>query len=142
MKLEFRKHTPVDRSDPGFTIAGKTLRWLSGKVSENNPGRPWVILRKTDLSKDVLDHIERHHPGAFAHGDTVRRGELVLGYSGDEVLKDYRSEIRQKAIDLDRSISRAPDIKDNRGQQRVKVEINESEDVTERMIQQFKTSKS
>lgn len=91
----FNKHRPVDSSDPGFTIPGNKLRWLSSRVSENNPGRPWVVIRKSDCPKELIEHIARHNPGAFAHGDTYRRGDLVLGYTNDEAHQVLTRELRE-----------------------------------------------
>lgn len=137
----FVRHRPIDKSDPGFKIPGKTLRWVSSRVSENNPGRPWRILRKSDLTPELIKHLEGINPEAFAHGETIRRGELVLAFSSEEATKEHRRELKEKAQFQERSVCRAPSIANPDGSPRAKVEINEDRDVTRDMVARFKSSK-
>lgn len=139
---QFNKHRPTDSSDPGFTIPGRHLRWVNGRVSENNQGRPWVILRKSDLPKDLITHIESHNPSAFTQGDTIRRGDLVLGYASNEAVDVLRRENREKADDVHGLVNRAPSIKNKDGSNRAKVIENETTDVTQQMLDRFKASKN
>lgn len=139
MKLTtFNKHRPVDRTDPGFTIPGVKLRWISGKVSENNPGRPWVVIKKGDCPKELLEHLERHNPHAFANGDAFRRGDLVLAFTDEEGHKLLKREIEEARKAQEELVKRPPSIMGRDGKNRASVEINESEDVTEKMIERFK----
>lgn len=138
----YRLHTPTDTSDPGFRIPGKKLHWVSPRVSEINPGRPWVVIRKSDLPKELATHIENHSPAAFAHGDTIRRGELVLAYSSEEVAKRARQELNEIAREREASVSRATHgINNPNGTPRAKVEVNEDRDVSREMIEKFKAAK-
>lgn len=97
----FKKHRPVDPSDPGFTIPGAKLRWISGRVRERSGTDIWKQLRKSDMPKDLVEHIENHYPGAFSNGDTVRRGngELILAYASVERVESHRRSIDQDTRD-------------------------------------------
>jgi len=139
--MKYTLNTPLDNSDPGFTLPGKKLRWLSGKVAENSPARPWVILRKDKLEKGLIEHIEKYNPSAFSHGDTIRRGELVLAYADVAAVEFHAKNLKERALDQERSIRVAPDARDFSGKQRLKIEVSDESDVTDRMVQQFKTQK-
>lgn len=142
MSIEFKTHRPVDTADPGFEIPGRKLRWISSRVSENNPGRPWVVIKKSELPDLLVKHIEGRNPSAFAHGDTYRRGDLVLAYGRVDEVKEYRKEIDEKARDLQRSVNIAPrEIKNPDGTPRAKVEINEDMNVSADMVARFKKGK-
>lgn len=139
--LTFVKNRPVDKSDPGFTIPGKTLRWVSARVSENNPGRPWVILRKSVLTKELITHLEGINPNAFALGDTIRKGDLVLAVATKEAHKLHRKELDEKARGRESSVNRfTRGINNPDGSSRAKVETNEDRDVTREMLAKFKAS--
>jgi hypothetical protein len=114
---------PMDPSDPGFEIPGLKLRWLSGRVAENAPGRPWVILRKQDLPEKLLKHITDTNPAAFTTGDTIRRGDLVLGYASDDANAKWKAMKAEAAAEQYEVISRLP-----QDARHMKVE-HESEDV-------------
>lgn len=135
--VKFLKHKPVDRSDPGFTIPGHKIRWISGSVAENNPGRPWVVIRKSKLDKELVEHLKDHNPFAFQEGDTIRRGDLVLAYAPNDMAEELRNEIRQKAAEQEALVRRGPDVGFRNGAY-AKVEINEERDSTEEMIARFK----
>jgi len=92
----FKKHRPTDPSDPGFTIPGAKLRWISGRVRERSDSSGlWIPLRKEKMPKELVEHIENCYPGAFSAGDTVRRGsgELILAYASVEQVKNQRKYI-------------------------------------------------
>lgn len=97
----FVKHRPVDPSDPGFTIPGIKLRWISGRVRERSGTDIWRQLRKSDMPKELIDHIENHYPGAFSSGDTVRRGsgELILAYAPMDRVVAHRRALDQATRD-------------------------------------------
>lgn len=139
MKVEkFNKHRPVDTSDPGFTIPGYKLRWINGKVAENNPGRIWAVLRKGDFPNELVKHLTDHNPGAFTQGDTIRRGDLVLACASREAAAKRDAELAEMARDQEYLVKRAPAIVDQHGRNRAKVEVNEERDVTDMMIEKFK----
>lgn len=96
----FKKHRPVDPSDPGFTIPGARLRWISGRVRErSSTSQLWTPLRKSSLPKDLVQHIENCFPNAFSEGETVRRGsgELILAYCPTAQAEALRAELDGKA---------------------------------------------
>lgn len=96
----FKTHRPLDPTDPGFSIPGVKLRWISGRVRETaSTSSIWETFRKSKLPKDLVDHIQRHYPGAFAEGDTIRRGsgELVLAYCSDEMAKQHKKFLEMAA---------------------------------------------
>jgi hypothetical protein len=102
---DFRTHKPVDRTDPGFTIAGHTLRWINGRVAENSPGRPWTVIQKEDLTPEILKLLTRSIPGAFNNGNTVRRGDLVLAYCPADLAKEHRQELNRLAKEQQKRIA-------------------------------------
>lgn len=139
--IAFVKHRPVDRSDPGFTIPGHRLRWVSARVSENEPGRPWRPLRKSQLSKELQDHLETINPDVFAHGDTIRKGDLVLALAHEDRAKELRKELNERSRDQERSVARfARGVNNPDGSPRAKVDINEDKDATALMAR-FKATK-
>lgn len=136
--IKFNTHRPADSSDPGFTLPGRKLRWVNGRVSENNPGRPWVVIRKSELPKELVAHIERHLPNAFKDGDVMRRGDLILGYADERAHKIHKEETRERAQEVSNRVKSAPDIRGRDGRARAKVTENTDEDVTEEMMKRFK----
>jgi hypothetical protein len=129
----YRTHRPIDPSDPGFEIPGHKLRWLSGAVSELNPGRIWQIIRKNDLNPDLLKHIVRHNPGAFSSGDTIRKGDLVLSYAPNDLVKEVRRELDVRASEAEGRIT--PSERNSKGDK-----VFESKVTTEAtdLVQKFK----
>lgn len=96
----FKIRSYKDASDPGFEVPGVRFRWISGKVRErSSTSGLWIPLRKSKIPKELVDHVERRYPGAFADGDTVRRGngELVLAYSTAEEANKHRKELDKLA---------------------------------------------
>lgn len=137
-EVEYKRHRPADRSDPGFTIPGKKLRWVSATVSENNPGRIWAVIRRQDLPKDLVSHIVVHNPNAFSQGETIRRGDLVLAYASHEAASELRSEKVELAQEQEQRVKSLPNITNHRGKKTASVEVNEDRDVTQEMIEKFK----
>ncbi len=138
---QFNKHRPVDNSDMGFTVPGLKLRWVNGRVSENNPDRPWVVLRKSDLPKDLVDYIEGRSPDAFKGGETIRRGDLVLGYADEKANEIKKRELAEAAKEMQARVKTAPSIANKSGRQTAKVDVNEDKDVTQEILEQFKNSR-
>lgn len=107
----FKTHRPKDTSDPGFTIPGARLRWISGRVRETGDSTAlWTIFRKSKLDKKLVDHIENCYPGAFADGDTIRRGsgELVLAYTTEDMALGHRKYLDGKSKDQSASARLLP----------------------------------
>jgi hypothetical protein len=110
-------------------------------VSEHDPGRPWRIIRKSDLTADLVKHLEGINPEAFMHGDTIRRGDLVLAHTTEDRAKDLRKELQELSRNNEKSVNRLTHgIKNPDGSSRAKVEVNEDSDVTQQMIAKFKSS--
>lgn len=135
--LQFKTHRPADRSDPGFTIVGHKLRWVSGKVTEISPGRPWEIISKQNLSPEMQAHLKKFNPNAFAQGETIRRGDLVLAYCPNDVYEALQLENREKAKEQEAMVKR-PAISSKSGKSNVTVTDDETTDVTAQMIEKFK----
>lgn len=95
--LPYQKVRSRDRSDPGFRLPGKKLRWVSAKQTEVNMDRPWAIIRRSMLPEELLKHLDSINPGMFTAGDTVRRGDLILAYCSDEAAIAHRKELDQLA---------------------------------------------
>lgn len=136
----FNKHRPIDPSDPGFTLPGVKLRWISGRVQEVYAGRIWATLRKEDLPAELVKHIESMRPDAFQHGNTYRRygTELILGYATEQAAKEHRQEINRNSERQMSTIKTSPiSGTDSKGNQISKVESFETVDDTQNMINRF-----
>lgn len=107
MELKFKIHAPKDPSDPGFSIPGAKLRWISGRVRESSgTSQMWIPLRKEKLPKALIDHVQNCFPNAFSDGSTIRRGsgELILAYSTEDVVAKHRKYLDSLASE---QVSRA-----------------------------------
>lgn len=94
---QFKKHMPVDVSDPGFSIPGARLRWISGRVRErSDTSGMWIPLRKSQLPKELVTHIENCYPNAFGDGDTIRRGsgELILAIADTQQVAKHQKHLQ------------------------------------------------
>lgn len=90
-ETEYKTHRPMDQLDPGFTLKGRKLYFISAKKTENTPGRPWEIVRKKDLPPKLVEHIKRTNPRAFTdQDDTYRVGDLVLAMAPLSHLEPYK----------------------------------------------------
>jgi len=90
----FKTHRPIDPTDPGFSIPGVRFRWIAGRVRESSSTSGiWQTFKKSALPAALVEHINRHYPGAFSEGDTIRRGngELTLAYATVEEANKHRS---------------------------------------------------
>lgn len=138
---KFKLHRPLDTSDPGFTIPGKTLRWVSGRVAENRANRPWMVIKKSDLTPELVKHIENSNPGAFAHGDTIRRGDLVLAACPTEMRDLMRKQLDELTRERSQVILRSQNIKDHNGSTAAQVFENSEHKVEQELIGRFKENK-
>ncbi len=89
----FQTHRSKDSSDPGFSIPGAKLRWISGKVRElSSSSGIWTPLRKSELPKELVKMLTDRIPGVFSEGDTIRRGngELTLAYASNEAVAKHK----------------------------------------------------
>lgn len=90
----FQTHRPIDPTDPGFSIPGVKMRWISGRVRERSPSSQiWMPLRKDKLPPKLVEHIENCFPNAFSDGNTIRRGsgELILAYAPVDRVSEHRT---------------------------------------------------
>lgn len=104
--LKFNKHRPKDPLDPGFSISGLRLKWMSPQKTEDRAGGIWEILRPDTLPIEVLTEMKKNN--LFASGDTIRNKELVLGFCTEEVHQEMRKEKQQLADDQLRRIKALP----------------------------------
>lgn len=96
LQFKFKKNAPLIDRDPtyvGFEILGHKLRWIAARKQEDREGRIWRVLRKEQLSKEVIDELEAYNPNTFASGNTIRRGDMVLGYASIEAANALRAQI-------------------------------------------------
>lgn len=139
---EVTTHRPIDPSDPGFRIKGVKLRWISTIVHQNNPDRPWVVLKKTMLPKGIVTKLEESRPDLFGdeEKETIRRGggSLILAYAKDSAAKTHKDEIRERAKIQDDFVAAGAGIVDQQGRRRDAVTVNETSDVTQEMLARFK----
>lgn len=92
----FSTHRSADASDPGFSIQGVKMRWISGRVRERSDSSGiWVPFKKSALPKELVEHILKHYPNAFSEGDTIRRGsgELILAYATKDHADAHRARL-------------------------------------------------
>lgn len=138
----YKTHRPIDPSDPGFTLPGTRLRWVSGRISETYQGRIWKVLRKSELPPELVKHIESTRPDAFAHGDTLRRygTELTLAYATEEAALAHKRELKDASRELKSRINVAPQARDQKGRQTSEVFESSLSDATSEMINRFKKS--
>jgi hypothetical protein len=136
----FSKERSAEGGDPGFRLPGFKLRWVSGDVSENRSSRPWAIIRKSDLPAELVKHLEDRNPDMFKGAETIRRGNLVLAFTTDQANDGIKSDNVRAARDLESRVKLAPDLGKS-GKSKAKVTVNEDQDVTQDMLEQFKHAK-
>lgn len=106
---KFTIHRPTDTLDPGFTLKGKKLYFISAKKTENTPGRPWEIIRKNNIPQALLEHVRRYNPTAFTEqNDSYRVGDLILAMAPDEHLEPFRRQRAEANAEQLSAISAAP----------------------------------
>lgn len=108
--LVFKAHKPLDPLDVPFRIAGHQVRWIASHAQETKFGRPWKVLRKSQLPQDTIKALEQTHYSIFSDGDTIRRGgDLVLSFAPLDVVNQVKSENLQRAGEqMDRIRTYAP----------------------------------
>ena len=93
------------------------------------------MVKKEALSPETLKHVEKHHPGAFSHGNTVRRGDLVLASCPVDVNRDYKAHILSKAKEQEQRVT--PSQFDKKGQKIFEEKVSD-EQVAADIIDRFK----
>lgn len=137
----FKKHAPVDSSDPGFTIPDKKLRWVSGKVSERNVGRVWVVVKQSSLPKEIVEHLSNYNPTLIASGDVIRRGDLVLAQASNEAVAQVKQEKLAEARAQQAMVQGSDRYRGATSKDRIIITDNDEEDVTQEMLSRFKMDK-
>jgi hypothetical protein len=112
-KFKIQRVKPVDKGDFGIRIEGLKLRWVGAYQNENNPGRIWTVLRKSDLDEAAIKHLEGINPAVFKGGDTIRRGDLTLAYATEEASQALRQELDNESRKNMQAISAAPSTRNN-----------------------------
>ena len=93
-----------DSMDVPFRILGHKLRWLGARSNEDKFTRPYKILRKSDLSNDIIKRLEEKSINVFRDGDTVRHGENVLGYCSNEAYDAWMERVHEQTESQRQSI--------------------------------------
>lgn len=99
-KLQIKRHRPTDTLDPGFTIDGMKLRWISSRREEDHFGRIWLPLRREQLEDETVKAMEREAYGIWSGGSTIRRGDLVLAYAPIKEVEELRAEKAELAQEM------------------------------------------
>ena len=100
LTVKLKTGRSLDPSDPGIEIPGHSMYWVAARSTENKLGRVWKLLRKEDLSRETIKHIESRRPEAFQNGEnTIRWGSNVLAYAPIEVVKQLRLDNAKRAQD-------------------------------------------
>ncbi len=90
----FSTHRPVDNSDPGFSMPGKRLRWLSGAVEDRRAGRIWESVKFSQLPEGLQKYIQEKFPRNIQN-DNVRRGDLILSWASVEACEEERAKLKE-----------------------------------------------
>jgi len=93
--LKFVKHEANfnDSMDLPFRIVGHKLRWVAARASEDKFTRPWKILRKSELTPEIVRELESRSVNIFRDGETIRFGENVLAYATDEAVAVAKARV-------------------------------------------------
>ena len=91
----FSDKPPRDNSDPGFTLKGHTLRWLSGGVEARRAPRFWQPLKMSNIPKELQAKF-KEKLRSLVDGDTIRRRDLVLSFAPDELVQERRKDLRDQ----------------------------------------------
>jgi hypothetical protein len=108
IELKFRNGQPKDKLDLMFEIPGHVLRWLGPRQMEEQSGRIWRVLHKDKLSSASQREIEDRHYNVFRDGNTIRRGELVLGYAPKEQYDRVKQELAQASSQQVKALEHGP----------------------------------
>lgn len=131
--MPFERVRARDKSDPGFRLPGKKLRWISAKQTELNMDRPWAVLRRSMLPAELLQSLENANPGISSQGDTIRRGEMTLAYASEEAALHKRKEINTAIAEQKERIGVRPS-------KQIRVDENETEKVGADLFRNTKES--
>jgi hypothetical protein len=91
---DFEFHRPVDNTDPGFTIKGFKLRWLSASVEVRRAARIWVPLKLSHLPAKVKQKLQEANP-RWLGDDTVRKKDLTLAYAPIQEVEALRKGMKR-----------------------------------------------
>src|SRR5262245_59219301 len=125
LKVNFKRQVAMldrDVTDIGFEIPGHKLKWISSTKQESGITRIWEILRRDDLDPEAVKQMERRNPTIFSNGNTIRLGDLVLGYAPIDRVKEQRELMDMTARQRVQQVQRAPHASRN-----VQVMKNETE---------------
>lgn len=95
--LTFIATRPIDKTDPGFRIAGHKLRWVAANATEDKMGRFWRVIRKDELPAEFIKAMKEANREMFGQDSTIRNRELVLAYAPESVVNDHRKELKEAA---------------------------------------------
>ena len=108
-KFSLKKVNRDDITDLPFTIHGIQLRWLANRKNENrHMAGQWKTLKKSDLPKDLVASLEESYIGIFGDGDTIRNGDLVLGYASIDHARELKKEMAENAKNQAEKVFRKP----------------------------------
>lgn len=91
----FSKGQPKDNSDPGFSLRGHVLRWVSGGVEARRAPRFWQPLKLSHVPKEIQSEFQTKLR-SMIDGDTIRRRDLVLAFAKEDLVKERRNDIRDQ----------------------------------------------
>lgn len=103
---KFSKHRPKDPLDPGFSLTGYKLKWMSPHKTEDRAGGIWETLHLTNVPEELKKVMKQNN--LFAKGDTIRNNELVLGVCSEDVHAEMRQEKKSLAEEQLRRIKNNP----------------------------------
>jgi hypothetical protein len=102
---DFEFHRPVDNTDPGFSIKGCKLRWLSASVEVRRAARIWMPLKLSMMPEKVQGRLKEYQPRWFGEGDTVRKKDMTLAFAPIDQVEELRRDIK-KTQKLNESVLR------------------------------------
>lgn len=89
-------HRAVDDTDPGFSLKGYKLHWVSAMVESRRAGRMWVPLKLSALPAKAVVKLKESNPSWFnSTGDVIRRRDLVLSYAPHKEVESRRRELKE-----------------------------------------------
>lgn len=103
---KFTKHRPKDPLDPGFSLSGYRLKWMSPQKTEDRAGGIWETLHLSNVPKELVETMKKNN--LFAKGDTIRLNELVLGICDEATHAQMRKEKQELADDQLKRIRNSP----------------------------------
>lgn len=103
---KFTKHRPKDPLDPGFSLSGYRLKWMSPQKTEDRAGGIWETLQLESIPSELKDVMKKNN--LFAKGNTIRNNELVLGFCSEEAHQEMRKEKQALAEDQLKRIRNVP----------------------------------